>query len=206
MAGFLASEPTKIGAMRNPAGTVPQRNRKSGVQNRDRRARNDPFEPLYDGRRRRRAGSNRRVQVRTARVSEKDYLETGGAERRARAGLLADRVHTDKRKATPRFTNHTMKSTPARPPFRTSSQGYHREDVDTFVLALANEHAQLQERVADLEAVLDATIQVLTARLAPRQHELDRAVPLGRQGQAVTTRINVANYTRLTGVPQRPSR
>jgi hypothetical protein len=62
-----------------------------------------------------------------------------------------------------------MKSTPARPPFRTSSQGYHRQDVDTYIRGLADERAQLQGRVADLEAVLDATVQGLQARLAPRQ-------------------------------------
>jgi hypothetical protein len=61
-----------------------------------------------------------------------------------------------------------MKSTTARPPFRTSSQGYHRADVDTCIRALADERAQLQARVADLEAVLDATVQGLQARLAPR--------------------------------------
>ena len=87
---------------------------------------------------------------------------------------MARRVQTDKTKATPRFTTRTMKSTTARPPFRTSSQGYHRADVDTFIRALADERAQLQGRVADLEAVLDATVQGLQARLAPRQKRAHR--------------------------------
>jgi hypothetical protein len=72
-----------------------------------------------------------------------------------------------------------MKSTPARPSFRTGTPGYHREDVDTFIRALADERAQLQERVADLEAVLHVTIQVLQARLAPHKHELDRGLITG---------------------------
>ena len=72
-----------------------------------------------------------------------------------------------------------MKATPARPFFRTSTPGYHREDVDTCIRALADERAHLQERVADLEAVLHATIEVLQARLAPHEHELDRMLISG---------------------------
>src|SRR5262245_59699905 len=74
-----------------------------------------------------------------------------------------------------------MKATPARPFFRTSTPGYHREDVDTCIRALADERADLRERVADLEAVLHATIEVLQERLAPHQHELDRMLITGER-------------------------
>ena len=87
---------------------------------------------------------------------------------------MAGRVQTDRKKGNLPFTKRTMKSTPARPPFRTSSQGYHRQDVDTCIRTLADERAQLQGRVADLEAVLDATVQGLQARLAPRQKRSHR--------------------------------
>jgi RodZ C-terminal domain len=59
--------------------------------------------------------------------------------------------------------------TTAPPQFRTSSVGYHREDVDAFIRALMDEQAPLQERVAELEAVLEATVQALRTRLGPRQ-------------------------------------
>jgi len=60
-----------------------------------------------------------------------------------------------------------MKSTPARPSFRTATPGHHREDASAVIRALSDERAQLQQRVADLEAVLQATIEVLQARVAP---------------------------------------
>jgi hypothetical protein len=72
-----------------------------------------------------------------------------------------------------------MKSTPPRPSFRTSTTGYDREDVDRFIRAVADERVCLQERVADLEAVLHATVEVLQARLAPHKHELDRMLISG---------------------------
>jgi hypothetical protein len=108
-----------------------------------------------------------------------DRVGFGPVLRPTVSGLLASGVPTDKGKATPRFFDRIMKSTPARPSFRTGTPGYHRQDVDTFIRALEDEHAQLQARVADLEAVLHATIQVLQARLAPHKHELDGVLITG---------------------------
>jgi hypothetical protein len=72
-----------------------------------------------------------------------------------------------------------MKSTPAGPSFRTSTPGYHRDDVDTFIRAWENERAQLQARIADLEAAaLQATVEG-QARAEPHNHVLDRALITG---------------------------
>jgi hypothetical protein len=72
-----------------------------------------------------------------------------------------------------------MKSTPAGPSFRLSTPGYHRDDVDTFIRTLENERAQLQARVADLEAVaLQATVEG-QARGAAHNNELDRVLITG---------------------------
>ena len=60
-----------------------------------------------------------------------------------------------------------MKSTPARPSVRTAATGHNREDAPAVISALEDERAQLQQRVTDLEAVLQATIEVLQARVAP---------------------------------------
>jgi RodZ C-terminal domain len=73
---------------------------------------------------------------------------------------------------------------PPRPSFRTSTTGYDREDVDRFIRAVADERVCLQERVADLEAVLHATIEVLQARLAPHKHELDRMLITGKNPES----------------------
>ena len=62
----------------------------------------------------------------------------------------------------------------APPRFRTSSVGYHREDVDAFIRALMDDHAPLQERVNELEATLETTVQLLEARLGPRQAGADQ--------------------------------
>jgi hypothetical protein len=50
------------------------------------------------------------------------------------------------------------------PRFRTSSVGYHRDDVDAFIRTMMNDHAPLRERVAELEATLEAAVQVLKGK------------------------------------------
>ena len=66
------------------------------------------------------------------------------------------------------------------PRFRPSSVGYHREDVDAFIRAMMDDHAPLQERVAELEATLDAAVQVLKGKAPFRLCPRHRACRSGR--------------------------
>jgi uncharacterized protein DUF4115 len=68
-----------------------------------------------------------------------------------------------------------MKSTPAPPTSRTATPAPNRDDVEPLIRSLMGEREQLQGRVADLEAVLRATIEVLQARVASHNHETSSA-------------------------------
>ena len=65
------------------------------------------------------------------------------------------------------------------PRFRTRWRGYDRSEVDSFLTALAEEHAQLRPNVAYVQSLLDhqrqgeATIQDLRKQMAARQQESD---------------------------------